>query len=50
MCYTSPTNDESNFALTSCPKPVNITEMTLTRVSSQYQDEWELYSDTMGGI
>ena len=48
MCYTSPTNDESNFALTSCPKPVNITEMT--RVSSQYQDEWELYSDTMGGI
>ena len=48
MCYTSPANDESNFALTSCPKPVNITEMT--RVSSQYQDEWELYSDTMGGI
>jgi len=48
MCYTSPANDESNFALTSCPKPVNITEMT--RVSSQYQDELELYSDTMGGI
>ncbi|GMH72124.1 hypothetical protein TrRE_jg12783 [Triparma retinervis] len=42
MCYTSPANDESNFALTSCPKPVNITEMT--RVSAQYQDEWELYN------
>lgn len=42
MCYTSPANDESAFALTSCPKPVNITEMT--RVSDQYQEEWERYN------
>ena len=43
MCFTSLADDESNFALTSCPDvPKNITEMS--RVSLGYQEEWEKYN------
>ena len=38
MCYTSPADDEANWALTSCTDvPLNITHMT--RVSVGYRDE-----------
>jgi hypothetical protein len=43
LCYTSPLQDEANWALTSCPaSPTNITEMV--RVSAEYQMEWEKYN------
>ena len=43
MCYTSPVDDEANWAVTSCPDvPKNITEMS--RVSLEYQAEWEKYN------
>jgi len=43
FCWTSPANDELDFVLTSCPPlPSDITEMT--RVSQEYQEEWERHN------
>ena len=43
LCFTSPIEDESTWALTSCPEiPRNISDVG--RVSMQYQEHWEKYN------